>query len=395
MSVHYIDIKKRSSMLPFDKIIAKYKKLGCPEDVFNPCNIPLKRNKYFVLLSERSVGKTTNVILFGMCAHEICGTQIQYIRQHSDMITPKTSRQLFDTILRYDYVSKITGGRWSSVTYWAAGWYYCNTDDNGKVTERAEKPFMYCLGLNKAEDYKSVYNAPTGDIIIFDEFISRYYAQDEFILFCDVVKTIIRDRQEPIIFMLGNTLDRYNHYFSELEILNITTSIPIGEHTETVTTKGTPIYVEIVTREKTPERLTFNKLFFGFKNKKLGSITGEDWAITPVQHIDDKDADNRTVIYNYIYIIVEGQLIQLELVRSDKYGTHVLAHMARKTYEDSRIYSVDLMHDSRYRYRFGFDNLDKLIWTLYNRKKFYYANNLVGVLVDKYVTYATKAKSLY
>ena len=383
------------NMLPFDKIIKKYKKLGCPEDVFNPCNLPLKRNKYFVLLSERSVGKTTNVILFGMCAREICGTQIQYIRQHSDMITPKTSRQLFDTILRYDYVSKVTGGRWSSVTYWAAGWYYCNTDDNGKVTERAEKPFMYCLGLNKAEDYKSVYNSPTGDVVIYDEFVSRYYAQDEFILFCDVVKTIIRDRQQPIIFMLGNTLDRYNHYFSELEILNITTSLPIGEHTETVTTKGTPIYVEIVTREKTPERLSFNKMFFGFKNKKLGSITGEDWAITPVQHIDDKDAENRTVIYNYIYIIVEGQLIQLELVRSDKYGTHVLAHMARKTYEDSRIYSVDLMHDKRYRYRFGSDNLDKLIWTLYNRKKFYYATNLVGVLVDKYVTYATKAKSLY
>lgn len=383
------------NMLPFDKIIKKYKKLGCPEDVYNPTTLPLKRNKYFVLLSERSAGKTTNIILLGLCAHEICGTQLQYIRQHSDMITPKTSRQLFDTILRYDYISKVTGGRWHSVTYWAAGWYYCNTDDNGKVTERAEKPFMYCLGLNKAEDYKSVYNSSLGDWIIYDEFVSRYYRQDEFIEFCDVVKTIIRDRQEPVIFMLGNTLDRYNHYFAELEILNITTSLPVGEHTETITAKGTPIYIEIVTKEKTPERLTFNRLFFGFKNKKLGAITGEDWAITPVQHIDDKDADSRSIIHKALYLIIEGQLLQLELAYSEKYGTHVLAHLAKKPYPDSRIYSVELMEDKRYRYRFGFDELDKLIWTLYARKKFYYANNLVGVLVDKYVTYATKAKSLY
>ena len=383
------------NMLPFDKIIKKYKKLGCPEDVYNPTTLPLKRNKYFVLLSERSVGKTTNIILLGLCAHEICGTQLQYIRQHSDMITPKTSRQLFDTILRYDYISKVTGGRWHSVTYWAAGWYYCNVDDNGKVTERAEKPFMYCLGLNKAEDYKSVYNSPLGDWIIYDEFVSRYYRQDEFIEFCDVVKTIIRDRQEPVIFMLGNTLDRYNHYFAELEILNITTSLPIGEHTETITAKGTPIYIGIVTKEKTPERLTFNRLFFGFKNKKLGAITGEDWAITPVQHIDDKDADSRSIIHKALYLIIEGQLLQLELAYSEKYGTHVLAHLAKKPYPDSRIYSVELMEDKRYRYRFGYDELDKLIWTLYARKKFYYANNLVGVLVDKYVTYATKAKSLY
>lgn len=383
------------NMLPFDKIIREYNKLKCPSDVYNPTRLPLKRNKYFVLVSERSVGKTTNVLLFAMCAHKVAGVQVQYIRQHTDMITPKTSRQLFDTILRYDYVSKLTGGKWSSVTYWAAGWYYCNIDQNGKVTERDEKPFMFCLGLNRSEDYKSVYNAPTGNIVIFDEFISRYYRQDEFIEFCDVVKTIIRDRQEPIIFMLGNTLDRYNHYFAELELLPVSTSMPAGEHTEIITAKGTPIYFEIITREKTPERLTFNKLFFGFKNKKLGSITGEDWAITPVQHIDDKDADQREIIHKAIYLSIENQLIQLELAYSQKYGTHILAHAAKKTYPDSRIYSIDMMQDSRYRYRFGYDSLDKLIWSLYNRKKFYYANNLIGVLVDKYATYAIKAKALY
>lgn len=378
-----------------DKIIKEYKKLKCPPEVFDPCKLPLKRDKYFVLCSERSVGKTTNVLLFGLLAHEIDGIQLQYLRMHSEMVTPKVSRQLFDTILAFDYISKITGGKWHNVRYWSAGWYYCNYDDNGKVAEQDQKPFMMCLGLDKNEYYKSSYNAPTGDIIIFDEFVSRYYPPDTFILFCDIVKTIVRERQTPIIFMLGNTLDRYNQFFAEMELLGVTTSMPLGEHTEVVTSQGTPIYVEFVTREKTPEKIRLNKLFFGFKNKKLGSITGEDWVIIPMQHIDPKDSEDRLVIAKHLYVTYEGQLIQLELVRSDKYGTHVLAHFANHPYADSRIYTMETMDDQRYRFRWGYDKLDRLIWTLYERKKFYYANNSVGVLIDKYCEAVKKQRSLY
>ncbi len=378
-----------------DKIIKEYKKLKCPPEVFDPCKLPLKRDKYFVLCSERSVGKTTNVLLFGMLAHKIDNVQIQYIRMHSEMITPKTSRQLFDTILAFDYISKITDGRWHNVRYWSAGWYYCNYDDNGKVTEQDQKPFMMCLGLDKNDYYKSSYNAPTGDVIIMDEFCTRYYPPDSFILFCDIIKTIVRERQTPIIFMLGNTLDRYNQFFAEMELLGVTTSMPLGEHTEVVTSQGTPIYVEFVTREKTPEKIRLNKLFFGFKNKKLGSITGEDWVIIPMQHIDPEDAEDRLVIAKHLYVTYEGQLIQLELVRSDKYGTHVLAHFANHPYNDSRIYTMETMDDQRYRFRWGYDKLDRLIWTLYERKKFYYANNSVGVLIDKYCEAVKKQRSLY
>jgi hypothetical protein len=53
------------------------------------------------------------------------------------------------------------------------------------------------------------------------------------------------------------------------------------------------------------------------------------------------------------------------------------------------------MDDARYRFRWGYDKLDRLIWGLYERKKFYYANNSVGVLVDKYATAAKQQRSLY
>lgn len=380
-------------MLNIDKINKIFKKLKTPPDIMDPTTFPLKRNKYFVLVSERSVGKTTQILLWGMCAHEVNGTQIQYIRQSDQMLTPKMSRQLFDTILKYDYVSKVTGGRWNSVEYYAARWTYTKTDDSGKVIEKDIKPFMSCLAINLNEQYKSVYNAPDGNVIIFDEFVSRFTRQDEFIDYCDLLKTIIRERKEPLVFMLGNTLDRYNTYFSEMELLPITTSMPIGEHTETTTSKGTPIYVEFVTREKTKEKLDLNRIFFGFRNKKLGAITGEDWVIVPMPHI--LHDDTRVTIYNHIYLQYEDYLIQLELCTDSTHGSHICAHMATKTYPDSRIYTLANTLDYRYRYRFGYDKLDKLVWALYDRKKYLYANNTIGVLVTKYVDSAKAARRLY
>lgn len=379
--------------LNFKKITQEYNKLKCPQEVFNPCKLPFTQDKYFVLCSERSVGKTTNVLLFGMVAHEVHGTQIIYLRQTDYMLEPKNMRQLFATIQAFDYVRKVTKNKWSDVTYWARNWYYCNRDDNGKITDQDSRPFMTCLSIQKNEIYKSSFNAPEGDIIIFDEFISKYSPQDEFVDFCDLVKTVIRERMQPVIFMLGNTIDRYHQYFHEMELLPVTTSMPLGEHTEVITQKGTPIYIEFVTREKTREKLTLNKLFFGFKNKKLGSITGEDWALTPMQHIDPEDEPD--VAAKNFYIIFENYILNLELAYSEKYGTHILAHFAKQTYPDSHIYSCDIMQDYRYRYKFGHDKIDRLIWTLYERKKFFYASNSVGVLVDKYYTRAKNEKRLY
>ena len=379
--------------LNFKKINQEYAKLKCPEGIFNPTTLPFTQDKYFVLCSERSVGKTTNVLLWGMCAHKIQNTELIYFRQTENMIEPKTLRSLFKTINEFNYVSKLTGGKWNSVTYWARGWFYCKKDDTGKVLEQDPEPFMRCLSIQKNEDHKSSFNAPRGDIIIYDEFVSSYCPQDEFVRFCDLVKTVIRDRFAPIIFMLGNTIDRYHQYFHEMELLPVTTSMPLGEHTEVITQKGTPIYIEFVTKERTPERLTFNKLFFGFKNKKLGAITGEDRALTPMQHIDPDDEPE--IAAKNFYVLFENYILNLELAYSERYGTHVLAHFAKQTYPDSHIYSCDIMQDYRYRYRFGSDKIDKLIWTLYERKKFYYASNSVGVLIDKYYNRAKTVQRLY
>ena len=378
----------------FKKIIKKYKALECPKDVYNPCNIPLTRNKYFFICTERSVGKTTNILLFGMCANWLEGIQIQYLRQFSPMIERRNLRQLFATIKEYGYIEKVTEGHYTDLVYQSHGWYYCNYNEEGEMVDRATDPFMMCLAIQDNETYKSTYNAPKGDIIIFDECISSRYPQDEFIRFTDLCKTIIRGRMEPIIFMLANTIDRNHQYFYEMELNDVVYSLPVGSSTETVTSEGTPIYVDFYSPGITPQKSEHNKLFFGFKNKKLGAITGKDWSITPMPH--PEASDNRIILTRQFYILYENRFINLELCRDDHSGVHIIAHFATKPpRKDAVIYSTGLMVDWRYRYKFGHTKADKLVWTLYERKKWFYTSNAVGAIVQKYYQIAKEYRRLY
>lgn len=381
-------------LMNYNAVIKKYRSLKCPDGYFNPVHIPFNQDKYFIICTERSTGKTTNIILFAMCAHWLFGNQIAYLRQYSDMIERRNLKQLFATIKECGYIEKITEGRWKDLVYQSHGWYYCNYDEEGKVIDRGTDPFMLCLSIDQNELYKSTLNMPSCVFIIYDEFISRRYRQDEFIDFCDVCKTIIRGRTDPIIFLLGNTIDRNHQYFYEMELNDVVNSMPLGSKTETLTHEGTPIYVDFYQPGISPEKSQHNKLFFGFKNKKLGAITGKDWSITPMPH--PKSDDTRKILARCWYILYEDRYINLELCRNDNDGLHVVAHFATQgPKKDSTIYSMGLMMDWRYRYKLGHDKADKLIWTLYERKKFFYTSNAVGAVVEKYYQTAKEYRRLY
>lgn len=381
-------------MIVSKKAIKKYKSLGVPDGYFNPVNVPLYSDKYFWICTERSTGKTTNILLLGMCCNWIDGMEIQYIRQFEPMIERRNLSKLFDVIKEYHYIEEITEGNYTDLIYTAHKWYYCNYDDNGKLLDRASDPFMSCLSVDQNEIYKSTYNAPKGDYIIFDEAISNRYPQDEFIRFCDIIKTIIRGRTDPIIWMLGNTIDRNHPYFYEMELQDIVNTMPLGSHAETVTSQGTPIYVDFYSPGATPEKAYHNKLFFGFRNKKLGAITGKDWSITPMPHpsIDD----TRTVLLNRYFILYEDRYLQLQLCHGEVDGLHVVAYFATKQpTKNSFIFTLGLSLDWRYKYKFGHTKADKLIWTLYERKKFFYTSNAVGAVINKYYESAHSYKRLY
>ena len=368
------------------KVKEEFRKLNIPKDVYSPMHLPFDKAKYNVLLSERSRGKTTNILLLGMCMHKLYGTTIEYIRKKEDQITKKITINLFTTILEYDYIEKLTDGKYNSIWYNARRWYYCLVDEDGNVIEKAPTHFMSMLSIDRNETYKSGYNAPRGDFIVYDEFISKYYYADEFLYFTDLLKTIIRDRLSPIIFMLSNMIDKNSEYLDELMISDQVMLMSVGDSSLITTKKGTNIYVELLEMSKktiTPRRQLSNKLYFGFDNPKLINITGGDWVVENSPHIPKKIEYDSVI--NNIFMKFASNYIRLDVV---KYNDQFFVFCTKFTsviYDDSIILTLEPPDKSNEIYGLGRGKVFKFIWGLYDDKRFRYQSNTIGAWIDKYV----------
>lgn len=363
--------------------VEKYFNEFVPKGYYNPFDYhEVNSGKWIVDLSERSTGKTTNVLLLGMVLHKMYGTTICYIRETNEMIMPKHCIRLFETIKEFGYIEKITNGRYNTVKYRARQFfYYNNTND-----EIDDDPILTVLSLDENFDNKSSLNVPRGDLIIFDEFISDRNYQNEFILLCDTIKTIIRERDTPIIWLLANTIDKHNYMFKELGIYLQIQNMRLNE-TKIITNEcGTVVDVAFIGHnpEDIPEhRKRHNAKFFGFANPKLNSIRGGDWATKIYPHCPR--VENAEYIIRNRYIRFNGFLLNLEFMKADDLGLFVNIHVANHVYDDSQIWTLDNQLNKRNEHYFiERSKLGKIFVELKNDNKVYYATNLEGSLVETY-----------
>lgn len=392
MKIKYIgnDIK-RGIEYDWRLIEREYKKLGAPEEFFTPPWAAITRNKYFIDLSDRSTGKTTAWLLVGLVMNKLYGTVVQYVRPTEEELAPSHAEKLVDVLRTYDnahYIKELTDGRWNSIYYRWRAFYYCNVDEaTGERVEVSNVEIIHCLSIDKANDYKSTYNAPTGDIVILDEFISRFYRPEEAIAFLDLTKTIFRERHSPIIVMLANTIKLSSPYFEEMEISRQVLGMQKGEVRQCVTEKGTKIFVEIIDAavSRSESRSIMNKLFYGFKNPKINAITGEGlYAYESVPHVPQHD-DSWYAITRNLYIETGLDLLQMEYCYNDALGYHFEIHRANKTYDDSIILSLDVVQDGRYLWGFGTKRLQTIVGRFLMERRFYFSSNEVGTIFNDYV----------
>lgn len=379
--------------MDWQKIRKEYKKLKCPKEVWNPLTLPLGECGYYIVLSDRSRGKTTNALLLGMIMNKIDGSIIEYVRQRREQIMPKFILSLFSTIIQYKYVEKITNGVYNTIRNKSRRGYYAHVNENGEMDKIATEPFIHFAGIDECMDLKSTYNSPNSNIIIFDEFISKIYYKDECVDFLDMVSTYFRMRTNGIIMLLANTIDKNSPYFDELSLRDAIDKMHMDENEIVTTSMGTKIYLEILGSVASNQKRNVNKWFFGFKNPKLASITGaESWALPEFQHIPKNSKTE--IIRRGIFIFHAGKYVALDIVLNDKIGYCVYAHPATIIHNDSIIYTSGNITDTRYKYRFGdmtFDKLSKLIWgKMYNRNLFFFSDNSTGALVESYISLCKK-----
>ncbi len=383
--------KKLGIQIDWQLVRKEYAKLKCPKSTHNPLKADMENTGYIIDMSDRSRGKTTNKLLLGLILFKLYGIVLHYVRQRKEDCALKSLRDLYKTVLEHKYIEKIFGNEYNDIEYIGKRWYLVKRGADGSVKYSCEDNCTFCVGLDESDGLKSTYNAPRGDMIFHDEFISTVYGYNDFIRFSDICKTIIRDRLSPVIFMSSNTINLNSQWFDELCIRKDVEMVEQGDSKYIISPLGTHIFFEMLNPDTSDVRENVNKRFWGFPNPRLASITGKGkWATESFQHIPlyrDSEAVQPRTLQNILFLTMAGKYVKLKLVDDAERGVCVFVTPASKVYDDSIILTADDIHSKREVFGIGKGTFIEAYWRLYDKNKFYYATNAEGALVRAYLGY--------
>ena len=341
--------------------------------------------QYNLIFGKRSNGKTYAVLYEGVKNYVERGKQMAYLRRYREDFVGKRGQVLFNSLVSSGAIKEITSGKWDSVKYMSSQWFLAKKDPNkdGKMIIDS-CPFCYGFSLGQMEHDKST-SYPDVTTIVFDEFISRIgYIPNEFVLFMNVLSTIIRQRDDVKIYMLGNTVNKYCPYFAEMGLKNVATmqqgAIDIYQFGDT----GAKVAVEYA--ETVAVKKPSNK-YFCFDNQNLQMITSGKWELAAYPHLQTKYRP-KDVIFVF-YIVFNDNILQGNVV-NDGENDFIFIHPKTteiKDTENSLIYSLECNSRPNYRRRLlsNITEIDKKITKYFAMDKVFYQSNEVGELVRNYI----------
>lgn len=349
--------------------------------------------QYYVIFGQRSNGKTYSSLDYCLEDYFKNGNQFAYLRRYKEDLKGKNGGAVFSSIVNNGLIKKYSKGMWNGVYYYSQRWYlmYINPE-NPKDKRIDDEPFCYGFALTEMEHDKST-SYPKIKNIIFDEFITRdSYLNDEFIIFTNVLSTIIRERDDVKIFMLGNTINQYSPYFKEMGLTNIRKQ-EIG--TIDVYTYGDSKLKVVVEYSDFPDKKKKSDVYFAFNNPKLKMITGGAWEIAIYPHLTkEMKYAPKDIIYHY-FIIFEETTLMCEIVRKDDMLFTFIHLKTTPIQEDDNniVYSpiVNPLPNYRRRITKPRTNGEKKILSFFIHEKVFYQSNEIGEIVRNYLSWCKTA----
>lgn len=272
---------------------------------------------YRVIIGKRSNGKTYSVLAKALELFLTKGHQLAIVRRWDEDFRGKRGQQMWDSIVANGLVKKLSKGVWTDVFYYSAKWYLCryegdDSDKGGKRRVMDERPLAYGFSISAQEHDKST-SYPGIKTIMFDEFITRgVYINEEFVQWQHVCSTIIREREDVTIYMLGNTVNKYCPYFEEMGLTHVREQKPGTIDMYTYGKSGLTVaveYCDVNTASKASDK------YFAFNNPKLQMITQGIWEIDVYPHLPSKYRPCE-VVYKY-YIKWDRDCFQCEIIVQD------------------------------------------------------------------------------
>ena len=328
---------------------------------------------YNIIIGQRSNGKT--YAWKELCIDNYLKTGLKgaYIRRFDEEIKPKNLSQLFDP---HDIYTK-SDHKWNSFTYKSGSFYMCNKDD-GTVLNCDDEPFCNCYALNTWETSKG---ADRGIVstICFDEFMTRKaYLPNEFVIFQQILSSIIRDRDNVTIYMLANTVNKFCPYFKEMGLSHVADMkqgdielYKFGDKNELT------VAVEYCAESTNTSKV---KKFYAFDNPQLEMITSGSWEIALYPHAPI--SHTKYDIVCKFYIQFDNKIACGDVIKNAKY-LYIFYHMHTGRHqpdENDIVYLEE--HDGLLNHAVLTaevrNDKQKLIVELMNSKREFYSNNEVG-----------------
>ena len=339
---------------------------------------------YNVIFGERSNGKTYATLKQVLENYFNDGSQFAYIRRWSVDVQPKRMNNLFNAIIEDGYLEKLSGGKFTAIFYRTGRFYLCTYSDKGKPIYNEEDVIGYAFSLSENEHNKAN-SYPRVTTIIFDEFLTnKIYLPDEFILFMNTVSTIVRQRTNVKIYMLGNTVNKFCPYFKEMGLTNILT---MKQGTIDVYTYGETKLKVAVEYADSKKKFKKNNFYFAFNNPKLKMITGGAWELNIYPHAPVKWLP-KNIMFTY-FIDFNDSIYQCEIINKDD---NVFTYIHEKTTpiknpDKDIIYTLD--YNPKINYNINIlkplnDYQSKITW-FYTHDRVYYQNNNVGDAINNYL----------
>lgn len=343
-----------------------------------------KNATYNVIFGERSNGKTYATLKQVLENYFSDGSQFAYIRRWSVDVQPKRMNNLFNAIIEDGYLEKLSGGKFTAIFYRTGRFYLCTYNDKGKPIYNEEDIIGYAFSLSENEHNKAN-SYPRVTTIIFDEFLTnKIYLPDEFILFMNTVSTIVRQRTNVKIYMLGNTVNKYCPYFKEMGLTNI---LSMKQGTIDVYTYGETKLKVAVEYADSKKKFKKNNFYFAFNNPKLKMITGGAWELNIYPHAPVKWLP-KNIVFTY-FIDFNDSIYQCEIINKD---ANVFTYIHEKTTpiknpDKDIIYTLD--YNPKINYNINIlkplnDYQNKITW-FYTHDRVYYQNNNVGDAINNYL----------
>ena len=345
---------------------------------------------YNVIFGERSNGKTYAALKRVVENYVTSGKQAAYVRRWKEDVIGRRAQRLFAGLVESGEVFKLTGGAFKGIHYYAGKFYLCNYDDAGKVIYGDQDIIAFAFALSDSEHDKST-SFPNVNTIIFDEFLTnKLYLNDEFVLFMNVVSTIVRRREDVKIYMLGNTVSTFSPYFEEMGLSNIRKmkqgTIDVYRYGEST------LSVAVEYCESTSSSSEEVHKYFAFNNPKLTMITGGAWELNMYPHCPVKYRPG-DVMLNY-FIEFSDRIYQADVVVVGEL-TFTFIHEKTTPIKDTKndlIYSLDYNPQINYNrsiYRPASKTQEKILW-YFKTDRVFYQNNNIGDAINNYLKICKK-----